>query len=211
MTGSTRLILWRHGQTAWNAEGRIQGQHDAKLDDTGHEQARAAARQLLLRKPDRIVSSDLSRCADTAAELAALTGLTPTYDVRLRERGFGDWQTLLRAEVAERWPEAFARWVSGEPVDEAGVEATEAVGERVAATLVEIVEANAGGTVVVTTHGGAVRHAIEAVLKWPHDVVYTLAPLGNCHWSELRHHPSRGWRLQSHNVGVVTAEPGPAR
>jgi probable phosphoglycerate mutase len=211
VTGSTRIILWRHGQTAWNAEGRIQGQHDAKLDDTGREQAGVAARQLLTRRPDRIVSSDLSRCADTAAELAALTGLTPTYDVRLRERGFGDWETLLRAEVAERWPEAFGRWVGGEPVDEAGVEATEAVGERMAAALADIVEADAGGTVVVTTHGGAVRHVIENLLKWPHDMVYTLAPVGNCHWSELRHHPSRGWRLQSYNVGVVAAEPGPAR
>jgi broad specificity phosphatase PhoE len=208
---STRLILWRHGQTAWNAEGRIQGQHDAKLDDTGREQARVAARQLVLRKPDRIVSSDLSRCSDTAAELAALTGLTPTYDVRLRERGFGDWQTLTRAEVRERWPEAFARWTNGEPIDEAGVETTEAVGERVAAALIEIVEAHPGETVVVTTHGGAVRHVVGELLKWPHDVVYSVAPLDNCHWSELRHHPSRGWRLHSHNVGVVAVEPGPAR
>lgn len=208
---STRLILWRHGQTTFNAEGRIQGQHDAKLDDTGRQQARIAARQLASRKPDRIVSSDLSRCADTAAELAALTGLTPTYDERLRERGFGEWQTLLRAEVAERWPEAFARWVGGEPIDEAGIEATGAVGERMAEVLAEIAEANAGGTVVVTTHGAAARHALEALLKWPHDVIYTIAPLVNCHWSELRHHSSRGWRLHSYNVGVVAAEPGPAR
>lgn len=205
---STRLILWRHGQTYWNAEGRIQGQHDAKLDDTGREQARVAARQLALRKPDLIVSSDLSRCADTAAELAALTGRTPTYDVRLRERGFGEWQTLTRDEVRAGWPEAFGRWTRGEPVDEAGVEATEAVGERMAQVLVELVEAHAGGTLVVTTHGGAARHVIEALLKWPHDVVHSVAGLSNCHWSELRHHPSRGWRLHSHNVGV---EPGPAR
>ena len=208
---STRLILRRHGQTAWNAEGRIQGQHDAKLDDTGRAQAKVAARQLVLREPDRIVSSDLSRCSDTAAELAALTGLTPTYDARLRERGFGEWQTLTRAEVQERWPEAFARWVNGEPVDEAGIESTEAVGERVSEVLVELVEAHPGGTVVVTTHGGAVRHAIEALLKWPHDVVYSVAPLNNCHWSELRHHRSRGWRLHAHNVGVVAVEPGPTR
>jgi glucosyl-3-phosphoglycerate phosphatase len=210
MLKPTRVILWRHGQTAWNAEGRVQGQHDAKLDDTGREQARIAARQLALRRPAAIVSSDLSRCSDTAAELAALTGLTPTYDVRLRERGFGDWETLLRAEVAERWPEAFARWVRGEPVDGAGVEATEAVGERMATALGEIAGAHPGGTVVVTTHGGSVRHAIETLLTWPRDVVYTLAPVGNCHWSELRHQPSRGWRLRSYNVGVVAAEPGSA-
>jgi probable phosphoglycerate mutase len=208
---STRVVLWRHGQTAWNAEGRIQGQYDAKLDDTGRGQARVAARELALRQPVAIVSSDLSRCADTAAELAALTGLTPSYDVRLRERGFGDWETHTRAEVAVRWPLAFARWRRGEPIEAANVETTEAVGERVSAALVEIVEAYVGATVVVTTHGGAVRHAIEALLKWPHGMVYSIAPLDNCHWSELRHQPSRGWRLHSHNVGATATEPGPAR
>jgi probable phosphoglycerate mutase len=201
-TGSTRLILWRHGQTAWNAEGRIQGQHDAKLDETGREQARVAAERLAARKPTLLVSSDLSRCSDTAAELAARTGLTPRHDARLRERGFGAWETRTRDEVRERWPAAFARWTRGEPIDEAGVEPTDSVGERVAAVLLDIVETNPGETVVVTTHGGAVRHVIEALLKWPHDVVYSVSALGNCHYSELRHHPDRGWRLHAHNVGT---------
>jgi probable phosphoglycerate mutase len=203
--------MWRHGQTAWNAEGRIQGQHDAKLDDTGREQAQIAARQLALRKPALIVSSDLSRCSDTAAELVVLTGVTPLFDPRLRERGFGVWETHTRDEVEQRWPEAFARWRRGEPVDEAGVEATESVGERVAAALVDIVEANPGATVVITTHGGSVRHGIQTLLKWPHDVVYSVAALNNCHWSELRHHPSRGWHLYTHNVGAGHAEPSPGR
>jgi probable phosphoglycerate mutase len=64
---------------------------------------------------------------------------------------------------------------------------------------------------VVTTHGGSVRHVIETLLKWPHDVVYTMAALNNCHWSELRHHPSRGWHLYTHNVGAGHAEPSPGR
>jgi glucosyl-3-phosphoglycerate phosphatase len=55
------------------------------------------------------------------------------------------------------------------------------------------------------------RYVIGALLKWPDDMVYTLAPASNCHWSELNHHPSRGWLLRSYNVGVVAAEPGPAR
>jgi glucosyl-3-phosphoglycerate phosphatase len=199
---STRLLLWRHGQTAWNAEGRIQGQHDAKLDDAGRAQARAAAQRLAARKPDAIVSSDLSRASDTAAELVALTGLTPTYDVRLRERAFGVWETLLATEVEERWPDGWARWRRGEPIDDAGVERIGDMTKRVGAALVEIRERHPGETVVLVTHGGVVRHGIEAVLEWPTQVVYSVAALTNCHWSELRHHPAHGWRLHSHNVGV---------
>jgi glucosyl-3-phosphoglycerate phosphatase len=198
---TTRLLLWRHGQTAWNAEGRIQGQHDAKLDETGRAQARAAAIRLAARKPDAIVASDLSRASDTAAELVALTGLTPTYDVRLRERGFGEWETRLASEIEERWPDGWARWRRGEPIDEAGVERIEDMTKRVGEVLLEILERHPGETVVVVTHGGVVRHGIEAVLDWPTQVVYSVAALTNCHWSELHHHPGRGWRLQSHNVG----------
>jgi glucosyl-3-phosphoglycerate phosphatase len=200
--GPTRLLLWRHGRTAWNAEGRIQGQHDAKLDETGRAQARAAAARLALRRPDAIVSSDLSRASDTAAELVALTGLTPTYDVRLRERAFGAWETLLASEIEERWPDGWARWRRGEPIDEAGVERIDQMTKRAGEALLEIAERHPGGTVVLVTHGGVVRHGIEAVLDWQPKVVYSVSALSNCHWSELHHHPARGWRLHAHNVGV---------
>lgn len=196
----TTLLLWRHGQTAWNAERRIQGHHDAKLDDVGRAQARAAAARLALRRPAAIVSSDLSRAADTAAELAELTGLALNYDTRLRERSFGAWETLLATEVAQRWPDGWARWRRGEPIDEAGVERIEDVTKRAGEAMVEIAERHAGETVVVATHGGIVRHGIETVLNWPAQVVYSLAAASNCHWSEL-HHTPEGWRLYAHNVG----------
>ncbi|MER7168943.1 histidine phosphatase family protein, partial [Micromonospora sp. NPDC000207] len=61
----TRLIVWRHGNTEWNAAGRVQGQTDVPLNDRGRDQARAAAPLLAALRPDAIVSSDLSRAADT--------------------------------------------------------------------------------------------------------------------------------------------------
>ena len=67
---SRRLVLWRHGRTAWNAEGRAQGQRDVPLDEVGVGQAREAAARLASLRPTAIVSSDLCRAADTAAELA---------------------------------------------------------------------------------------------------------------------------------------------
>ena len=67
----TRLIIWRHGNTDWNAASRVQGQTDVPLNDLGREQAREAAPLLAALRPDAIVASDLSRAADTAAALAA--------------------------------------------------------------------------------------------------------------------------------------------
>jgi probable phosphoglycerate mutase len=87
----TRLIIWRHGNTDWNAANRVQGQTDVPLNDLGREQALAAAPLLAALRPDAIVASDLSRAADTAAALAAPTGLPVRSDQRLRS-GTGCWQ-----------------------------------------------------------------------------------------------------------------------
>src|SRR5690606_19337304 len=84
--GPIRLILWRHGQTAWNVTGRVQGQTDVDLDETGVAQAAATAPRVAQYRPDLIVSSDLRRAARTAAALADVTGLPVEYDARLRER-----------------------------------------------------------------------------------------------------------------------------
>ena len=85
-------MLWRHGQTTWNAERRFQGQSDIPLDATGQAQAERAARLLAGLRPDMIVSSDLSRAASTAAPLAQLTGLDVILDKDLRERHGGQWE-----------------------------------------------------------------------------------------------------------------------
>jgi glucosyl-3-phosphoglycerate phosphatase len=203
----TTLLVWRHGRTAWNATDRVQGQSDIELDATGHAQAEAAAPWLAARRPDAIVASDLRRCVDTAAPLAARTGLVATYDPRLRERDHGPWHGLHRAEIAARWPEAFLRWARGEPTDVPGVESNDDLAKRVCAALRDAADRAPGGTVVVATHGAAARFGIGALLDWPDAAVRTLAVLGNCHWAELRYDGRRGWRLSAYNVGAPT---GPA-
>src|SRR5215467_10394593 len=81
---SVRLVLWRHGQTRWNAEGRFQGQSDIPLDLVGEQQADRAARLLAALQPTAIYSSDLARATMTAAPLARLTGLTVMSDKDLQ-------------------------------------------------------------------------------------------------------------------------------
>ena len=61
-----RVVLWRHGRTAWNATNRFQGQTDVPLDEVGVLQGERAARNLATLKPDLIVSSDLGRARTTA-------------------------------------------------------------------------------------------------------------------------------------------------
>ncbi|HEY8451076.1 MAG TPA: histidine phosphatase family protein [Natronosporangium sp.] len=199
----TRLIIWRHGNTDWNASDRVQGQADVPLSDLGRQQAAAAAPLLAALHPDAIVSSDLRRAADTAAALAALTGLPVRTDPRLRERYYGQWQGLTIAEVAQRYPEEYARWRAGEQAPGCEIEPLDDVGKRVGEALQEIVDAMPGGTIVVATHGGAARQSCGHLLGWGPEIMRAVGPLHNCHWTELRHDPARGWQLRAHNVGVT--------
>ena len=128
-------MLWRHGQTVWNAERRFQGQSDIPLDETGQAQAERAARLLAALHPDLIVSSDLSRAAGTAAALGRLTGLEVRMDKDLRERSGGSWEGLTDTEIRTRYPVEHASWTppDGEP--------SAVVAERVAGALHRVAEA----------------------------------------------------------------------
>jgi broad specificity phosphatase PhoE len=190
-----RLVLWRHGQTAWNAERRFQGHSDVPLDETGHEQARVAARYLAAMRPDAIFSSDLGRAAETAGYLGELTGLAVQLDKDLRERGGGSWEGLTDREIREGYPEAYAAWLppDGEPVG--------AVAERVAEAFQRIAAGVDGSLAVLVSHGAAINLGIARLLGLP-ERTRVLGPLGNCSWSVLGRR--RGtWRLLEHNVGEL--------
>jgi len=204
-----RLIVWRHGNTDWNAGHRVQGQTDVPLNALGRQQAVDAAELLVKLKPDAIVSSDLRRAADTAAALAALTGLPVRPDQRLRERYFGAWQGLTMAEVASAHPEEYARWTAGQEVG-GDVESLDDLGKRVAEALLDAAALPPpGGTAVVTTHGAAARQGIGHLLGWRLEQLRTLRALQNCHWIELTHDDKRGWQLATYNVGPFVDSPVP--
>ncbi|MEJ3749657.1 histidine phosphatase family protein [Actinomycetes bacterium KLBMP 9797] len=206
----TRLIVWRHGNTDWNATDRVQGQTDTALNDLGREQAVAAAPMLAELRPDAIVASDLRRAVDTAATLAALTGLPIRTDPRLRERSYGVWQGLTMAEVKERYPSEYTRWRAGDRDIGCAVETLDDLGKRVSQALQEAADAVPGGTVVVATHGGAARQGCGFLLGWPPEVLRTIGPLQNCHWTDLGHDQVRGWWLRAHNAGLSTHRPTPS-
>lgn len=190
-------MLWRHGQTTWNAEHRFQGQSDIPLDATGEAQAQQAARRLATLRPHAVFSSDLARAQQTAAPLSRLTGLTVTLDKDLRERFGGDWEGLSDHEIRERYPAERKTWnpPNGEP--------TLVVADRVAAACTRIAETLADGQLaVVVGHGAALRLGMERILGILIEDTPILGSLTNCSWSvlELR---NAHWRLQEYNAGTL--------
>jgi glucosyl-3-phosphoglycerate phosphatase len=195
----THLLIWRHGQTPWNALTRMQGQIDIDLDDVGRAQAASASSELAARKPQLIVSSDLSRASSTARALAERCGLPVELDKRLRERDFGPWQGLLPTEMHERNPAEFEAWRRTEEPGLDGIETVPELASRAAAAMEDAAARVGTGTAVVVTHGGAARAGAARLLGWPAGQGQTLKVLLNCHWTELRRTPL-GWQLYAHNV-----------
>jgi glucosyl-3-phosphoglycerate phosphatase len=201
---SRRIVLWRHGRTEWNASGRFQGQTDISLDEFGREQAGGAARRLASLQPELLVSSDLRRARDTMAALAALTGLEIDLDARLRETFAGDWQGLTGAEIASRYPEEYKAWRSGDPLLRVGGgETRQEVAERMAAAVREVaMRLSDDGLAVLTTHGGAARLGIAALIGMPLERFTNIGGLSNTSWSMLRD-TDQGWVLVEHNAGTL--------
>ena len=182
-----RVVLLRHGRTAWNLVGRAQGQGDVPLDEVGHAQARAVAPLVARLRPERLVSSDLARAAQTAAYVGEACGLAVELDPRPREFDVGERQGLTWEESVERFP-----WIAdgvglGERLK--GVPGAESDAD-VSARIVPALEDAAasvppGGTVAVVTHGAAVKLGIAGLLGWDERAVRALAVLGNCHWATV--------------------------
>lgn len=105
-----RLLIVRHGETAWNATGRFQGQTDTPLNDVGEAQAKAIADRLSVEGLHAIYASDLRRAYDTAAVVASPHDLDVRADPRLREVNFGAWQGLTYAQIAAQHADALAHW-----------------------------------------------------------------------------------------------------
>ena len=164
---ATSLLLIRHGETAWNAEHRIQGHLDVPLSPTGLSQAARLALRLGDEPIDAIYSSDLARAVSTAAPLAQRRGLTVHMDVRLRERSFGGLQGRTLQEIETQLPAEFDRW-RGRDVDwtPPGGESARTFISRTLAALADIAERRHGCAVVVT-HGGVLDVAYRTAHEMP--------------------------------------------
>ncbi|WP_375002439.1 histidine phosphatase family protein [Aeromicrobium sp. CTD01-1L150] len=204
---SRRVILWRHGQTAWNLERRVQGQTDTELDEVGRGQARAAAARLASLQPVRIISSDLRRARDTAAELARVTGVEVELDARLREMDFGEREGLNWRESWERFPDLMRGMLDGQDPRFPGAETHAEAGARLAASLTDALEMLPDGqTLVIVAHGAVLRVGTVSFLGFPESTWRSFSGLSNCSWIALEQFdPERDsrWRLTEWNAGTL--------
>lgn len=196
---SRRLVLLRHGVTAWNIGRRFQGQADTALTETGVLQAKAAADALAAYSPCGVWSSDLTRARVTAGYVADAAGVEVVLDARLREVHVGVFEGLTHDEAVAR--HGMGPWDYGAHGGESDAE----TGERMVAAMTEVAAGlDEGQTAVLVSHGAAMRSGMLRFLGWPLEQVATLGPLANCGWIELVDEPATwftgaSWRLAAYN------------
>jgi len=165
---TTKLCVVRHGETAWNAEHRVQGQLDVPLNAIGQAQALAASKVLSLEKFDAIYSSDLCRARQTAQPVASFLAREILLERDLRERHYGIFERLTYAEVKERYPEDYARFEAHDP--EYAFRTGESFRnfyERSVAVVSRIVNQHEDQSVLVFTHGGVLDMLYRFITGFP--------------------------------------------
>ena len=149
-----RLILIRHGETLWNTEHRMQGQQDSPLTARGVWQARRLGERLKTLAFTALYSSDLGRALRTAQGIAQATGHAIVEDDRLRERHFGVFEGMTRAEMQAHDPGVYQRFLSRDPhYAVPGGESPSAFFERCRTALEALAARHVGETIAVVTHG----------------------------------------------------------
>ena len=207
----TRICLVRHGETDWNAQGRLQGHIDVPLNATGLAQARATAANLAGQRFVALYTSDLQRAHQTAAEASRALHMEALPDPRLRERNYGRFQGLTYAEAQARYPEGYRRFQERDTAF--AFEDGESLGDfaaRIHTALEALAARHAGGQILVVTHGGVldIAHRMTSgkSLSCPRDFTIPNAALN---WIEFA---GAGWRLlawaqQGHLAGALDELP----
>lgn len=158
------LFLFRHGETDWNREGRLQGHADTQLNPTGYGQAESLAGRLRPHRLDALLSSDLCRALTTARIIADALGLPLTSDPGLRETSVGEAEGLIWAEAKARFgAELTERWYDGDtafPGGETGL----ATVTRGLAALRRFAVAHPYRRIGVSTHGAMLRQLVRHAL-----------------------------------------------
>ena len=185
---SRRLIALRHGETDYNATGRMQGHLDTQLSARGKQQAKDAARYLSRQGITHIVSSDLARAYATAREVGDLLGVEVTIDRRLRETDLGQWQAMSHREVDAQYPGARALWRHDAQWAPPGGETRLEVAARARAVVDELMESLDNwddSTVLLVAHGGTISALTCNLLGFAHEQYPLLSGLKNTCWAQL--------------------------
>lgn len=185
----TRLLVIRHGETAWNLETRIQGQIDIPLNDHGRWQANRLARALSDEGVDVLYASDLSRAAETAEAVSQELDVPLNLVEGLRERHFGHLEGLTHDEIVSQWPEDAKRWRGRDPsYGPQGGETLAQFYDRCVTTLMQLASQHPGQTVAVVAHGGVL------------DCFYRAA-------NRVALHEPRSWKITNASINRLLYSP----
>ncbi|MBR2019506.1 MAG: histidine phosphatase family protein [Clostridia bacterium] len=192
----TTLIVVRHGYSEGNRDTRFVGHGDVPLTEIGHAQALCTADYLKGWRIDRIYSSDLCRAMQTAIPVAKMHGL-PIYPMEeLREIYAGEWEGGLYAELLEKYPESYGKWIRD--IGNAHPDGGESVAEmaaRVYAAVDRIVQENEGKCVAIFTHGTPARVLGCRWHQLPLSKTNELPFCGNASVSIAEYESDGSWRL----------------
>lgn len=178
---TTHLYLIRHGESAWNEQGRVQGWGDPRLSREGLAQARAVARRFRAIPLQRIYTSPLARARQTAQAIAAAAGLPIQPVADLREVGLGVWEGRPVNLLRRRYPDLYRTWLRAP--SRARIPDGEGIARfqrRVLSAFRGVLdEADHGASVAVVTHGGVIRVILAHVLGVPFDPLMRGISLGS--------------------------------
>jgi probable phosphoglycerate mutase len=203
----TRIIVVRHGETAWNADSRIQGQLDIELNDTGLWQAGRLAHTLEEETIAAIYASDLARARRTAEPIARPRGLPVIADAGLRERAFGSFEGRTFAGIEAESPDEARRWRTRDlEFAPGGGESLLAFRERVTRAASRLAAPHPGQSIVMVAHGGvldvlyraATGQTLQAPRTWElrnaaiNRLLWTPQGFTLVGWADARHLDGQG-------------------
>lgn len=203
------IYITRHGETEWNAAGRIQGHTDVPLSDRGREQAGMLARRLAPAPIDAVYSSDLARAAETAKVALGERDIPITFTEQLREYNKGVFEGLTEAEYREKYPDLYEPSLAND-LDFAppGGETIRETSIRLAGIVQQIKDAHMDQRALIVGHGGSLRAGIVSLLDLPLEANWKFA-MHNCSLTVIYTYPDNSvmhlYNDTSHIGGVVRA------
>ncbi len=185
----SKIYIVRHGETKWNAEGRIQGHTDIELSDRGREQARAVARRLSGESLDLAYSSDMSRTRDTARIILGERNIPLKSVPELREYNKGVFEGLTVEEYQQQYPELYRASLVNDPdFAPPGGETIRQCNARLTQFVAGLREQRPEGSLLIVGHGGSLRSCIVALLDLPLEANWKFV-MQNCALSIIRTYP----------------------
>lgn len=207
---TTRIVLVRHGETEFNADGRLQGQMDVPLSARGVSQAEAVAPVIAGMNPVAILSSPLMRARVTAEAIGRAARVDVGIDERLKEVDVGQWAGQTVPDLHRNDPDYTRLMTSGEDFRRSDGETTAEVAERVTSAIHDAVRVHQGETACLVAHGFALRAAVVWLLGGGYPEFLRFGGLGNCSWTALdriglgdAYRLGDCWRLRTYNATVM--------